>query len=90
MPKSEALSECEILEAVHKLVPRGLPERIRPDICQEMIVAILTGESSFTKLQADPARFTKQYLRDNSERYGVISLDSPDDEGKSFMERVGL
>lgn len=89
-PKSQEVKDCELLMAVHEVVPKGLPTQLRGDICQELIVNILCGDLKFANLQDNPQRYIKQLMKDHPGRYGPISLDSKDEDGRSVMEILGI
>lgn len=70
-------SDHDLILAVDRLVPKYLPSDVRSDICQDMIVAILTGETSFENLRDAPKRYIKERLQQAPSRYGHVSLDAP-------------
>lgn len=89
-PKSQAVSECELLTAVHAVVPKGLPSQLRADICQELIVQILSGDVSFADIQDDPRHYVGELLKQHPGRYGPISLDSADEDGNTVAQILGM
>jgi hypothetical protein len=73
-----SIEECDILQAANSFVPKNLPEDIRGDICQDVCVAILTGDLLLANLSAVSIRpFITKFYRENKEKYGTLSLDSP-------------
>lgn len=78
------------LLAVNSLVPRGLPDHMRADICQEIMLAIWTKEVSLDELRSDRAlvnRFVKGFRRANLEGGGwALSLDVPMKDGRSWYD----
>lgn len=72
-----------ILAAVHSAVPKYLAEDIRADVCQDLIVSILTGEVSLDNL----SEIVPQHLKAHRDMYGdrwanvkgakLISLNAP-------------
>lgn len=73
----EPTSDHDLLLTVEKLVPRGIPSDIRADICQDMLVSILTGEITLANLQDATPRYVKQIYQDMPSKYGHLSLDAP-------------
>lgn len=67
----------EIVLAVNEAIPRWIPEQLRADICQDMIVAIISGELDLSDLNAKASSYIKKMYRVYPTRYGAISLDSP-------------
>lgn len=67
----------KLVMAVNAVVPSTLPEDLRADICQDIIVALLTGELTRERL-ADSARpFVKEAMKARPIKYGHLSLDAP-------------
>lgn len=67
---------------VDQLVPKGIPEQWRQDMCQDLFVAILTGELKPEHLSEDGARhYIKKVWREHPYKYGPLSLQSPAHEG---------
>jgi len=62
---------------INSLVPRGLPEWIRADICQDMMVALLSGEIERDKLAASVTPYLRNVLKMHPIKYGLLSLDAP-------------
>lgn len=75
------------LMAINALVPGGMPEHMRADICQEIMVAIMEGRTSIEDLKArkdNRQYFIKKFWRDNYEDGGMaISFNGVDDEWNS-------
>lgn len=67
--------EHEMLMAVDKIVPRGLPNDVRSDVCQDMIVAILSGDATLENLKGDTGKYLKQFWQMFPSKYGPLSLD---------------
>lgn len=88
--KSTEVQDCELLMAVHEVVPRGLPTQLRGDICQDLIVQILSGDTSFANIQDNPGKYIHALMKEHAGRYGTISLDSKDEDGRSVMEILGV
>jgi len=56
-------SANELVALVHAAVPRGLPEQIRADVCQDLIVDLLAGDLSKEALMGSPRKYVGQKLR---------------------------
>lgn len=71
------------LEQVNAFVPRGLPEYLRSDICQELCLAILAGECT-------PDNMGEVYRRAVRETYGnwAVSLDWRREDGYAIADRA--
>ncbi len=75
--KGPVLDDHALLVAVDKLVPKGYNDDTRADICQDMIVAILTGETTLENMAADKAKYVKGFFKQFPSKYGPLSLDAP-------------
>lgn len=74
---AQPTEDHEFLLAVEALVPKSLPKHIRGDICQDMIVAILTGDATLENIRDAVPRYIKWFLKKEPSRYGDLSLDTP-------------
>lgn len=85
----EPLEEHTLLMAVHDIVPEGLPEQIRRDVCQDIIVSILSGETQLENLRGDIKPFISKVFKEHSWKYGPISMNAPLswDEGGWSLEK---
>jgi hypothetical protein len=88
--KGEPTSDHELILAVDQLVPKGLLNDVRADVCQDMIVAILTGEVTFGNLRDGLPKYLRQFMRNAPSKYGHLSLDAPAGEGRTLAEAIGL
>ena len=68
-------TEHELILAVDAAVPKGLPNAVRCDVCQDMLVAILSGETTLDNLRGETGRYLRQFWKMFPEKYGHISLD---------------
>ncbi len=64
----------DILEAINALVPHTLPEHIRADVCQEMIVDVFTGALALERAATEARRYINRAYGDS---YRFVSLDAP-------------
>jgi hypothetical protein len=77
----------DLMVAVNNAVPKGLPDHIRADICQDLIVAILSGEMDKSELQGEVKGYTRKVLQMHPLKYGDLSLDAPiGDTGMTLMD----
>ena len=74
---SRVSEEHELLLAVDALVPKALPKWSRADICQDLLVAVLTGEATLENVRDDVLRYVKWFLSKEPSKYGPLSLDAP-------------
>lgn len=78
------------LLAVNALVPRGLPDFMRADVCQEIMLALLDGSVTLDELRSDQRlvrSFVSRSRRENEEMGGyALSLDAPMRDGRSWYE----
>lgn len=75
---------------VNSLVPRSMPDELRADVCQEIMLAIWEGRITIDELQSNPKAlrsFTAQARTNNFECGGyAISLDVPMRDGRSWYD----
>lgn len=74
---STPTKDHELLLAVERLVPKAIPSDVRADICQDILVAILTGEQSLENIKDATPQFVKRLYREMPSRYGHLSLETP-------------
>jgi hypothetical protein len=64
--------------AVNSIVPQSLPDFIRADICQDIVVSVLAGEIALADISPGGAKqFISKVLKDHPIKYGPLSLDAP-------------
>lgn len=73
-------TEQELLQSVHALVPLTVPEAIRQDLCQDLIVMALEG-TPLEALAANLPIYISRAFKDAHWKYGDLSLDAPVREG---------
>ena len=80
------------LLAVNALVPKTIPDEMRGDICQEILLDIYQGKVNLATLQGANGKqlireFLSRWRKANLERggYGIMSFDPRDDE-RSYDE----
>lgn len=84
-PKKEGF---DLVSKVNKAVPRGLPEEIRADICQDIICAILSGQMTEADLQGSVKDFVAQGRKMFVNKWDFLSLDAevPGLEGVTYLD----
>lgn len=69
-------ADIALMQHIHSVLPRGLPHDIRDDLCQDLLVAVLSGETSVSNLPEmmnKYARLAKSFL---PERGKMRSIDA--------------
>ena len=81
-----------MLCAVDAIVPKYLPNQTRADMCQDMIVAILSGDVTLDNLKDGLPKYLKQFLKGAPSKYGHLSLDQPVGYGdtRTLGQTLGL
>jgi hypothetical protein len=84
---SKARNEHADLLAVNSIIPSGIPENMRADMCQEIMLALLEGRTTLEALKAKKANsayFIKKFYHDNYEAGGhAISFQDTDEDWDS-------
>lgn len=66
--------------AINNLIPKSVPDHMRSDMCQEIMLAILEGRTTLQRLQErsrSPQYFIKKFYKDNFEQGGfAISFNT--------------
>lgn len=68
--------ERQLLLAVHDAVPKRLPDHIRADVCQDLIVAVLSGDISQDDLRDSSSWYVGKVIKQHPFKYGHLSLDA--------------
>lgn len=81
---------ADLVMAVNKAVPRGLPEELRADICQDLICAVLAGEIAVENIGGSVKEFIAAGRKLFTNKWQFLSLDAPMPgmDGKTFMETI--
>lgn len=87
---SKVRGEHADLLAVNSIVPRGLPDHLRGDVCQEIMLSLWMKETSIEELRRDKGlvnKFIRTSRKDNYEGGGyALSLDVPMRDGRSWYD----
>lgn len=73
----EPTKEYELLEWAHHLVPKTLPDYWRQDVCQELIMSLLSGDITKENAESKVQKYIKKTFKDYPTLYGPLSLDAP-------------
>ncbi len=80
----KARPEHADLLAINAIIPAAIPDHMRADMCQEIMIAILEGRTSIDTLRAREGTATyyiKKFYRDNYENGGrAISFQDTDED----------
>lgn len=75
------------LLAINAIIPKGIPDNMRADMCQEIMLAILEGRTTIEMLKAKNGSATyyiKKFYHDNYEAGGhAISFNATDEDWNS-------
>lgn len=84
--------EHDFLMAVDSLVPKYLPNATRADVCQDMIVAILSGDVTLDNLKDGLPKYLKMFMKGAPSKYGHLSLDGPagGNDTRTLGQALGL
>lgn len=78
------------LLTVNALIPRGLPDHVRADVCQEIMLALWEKKVELSELKKAPSlvrSFIKSFNATNHEMNGyAMSLDMPMHDGRSWYD----
>lgn len=90
--RGQATEDHELIIAVDALVPKVFMNDVRADVCQDMLVAILSGEVTLDNLKDGLPKYLKQFLKGAPSKYGHLSLDGPAgvNDTRTLGEALGL
>jgi hypothetical protein len=69
--------EHAMLMTIHEAVPKGIAAEIRGDLCQDLIVAVLSGDMKLENVRDEWSGYLKSCRKRYQERWGTLSLDYP-------------
>lgn len=78
----------DVVTAINRAVGRGMPDDVRADICQDLILGVLEGKFSVEDIKDNPRKYVSS-VRDMSPwKYEWVSLDAPmyGDEGRTLAD----
>lgn len=79
-----------LLKYVNDLVPRNLPEHVRSDVCQDVLVDIVSGELTRDGVKSRLPEYVRRAYKFMPSKFGPLSLDGfiYGDEGVTLGERL--
>ena len=77
-----------MLSLVSKAIPQNLPEQVRADVGQDIIVGLLSGAFTEAQLTAQVHHYVRNHYSRMEWRFDTVSLDSPvpGTDGVSYSE----
>ena len=72
----QAPTEHDMLHAIDRAT-RGIPEQWRQDVCQDLVVAVLSGETTLENLRDAIPKHVSGVFKMHPIKYGHASLDAP-------------
>lgn len=82
--------DCDLLKIVNDAVPRSVPEVVRADVCQDLILNVLAGEIPIAELGDNLESAIKRAWTDLRGRWGTRSLSDPAGDRRTFGEAIGV
>lgn len=68
---------ADLVTTINSLVPRTMDEQYRADFCQELVLAVLSGEVALENLRLVLPQYLKEFKKHLPSKYTQISLDAP-------------
>ena len=79
----------DLVLLVHGAVPRGLPDQLRGDVCQEIIAGILAGDLTEADIPNQLRRYIRKVRVEQEADFAAVSLDAPRRDGRSWHDVLG-
>lgn len=76
-PAAARSDGADLIMRVNNVLPRQLPEQVRAEVAQDIIVGVLAGEISEAALAAEVLRYVREHYRRMEWRFDTFSLDQP-------------
>lgn len=73
----------DMMMLVNQAVPKFLPEHIRADICQDLIVGLLSGDISADEVKGSVKTYSRKVFEMHPLKYGHLSLDATFGDGNN-------
>lgn len=83
----------DLVLAINDAVPASWPEWLRADVCQDLVVAVLSGELKQDELHAENVKeFSRAVFKMHPIKYGPLSLDAviAADDGRTVADVMKL
>lgn len=82
-------ADNQLLITVNRFLPRTLPEQVRADVGQELLLAVLSGELSEADIPLHVPFFTRRIWGQQQSRFKELSLESTIGEsGRRLEDRL--
>lgn len=80
-----------LVSRVHAMVPKGIPHEIRGDLCQDLLVAVLSGDLTIENVPDAVAKHLRQARKFLPASSRILSLDAPlfGDTDRTMHDTVG-
>lgn len=91
MPEKKAIDGAALVLAVNAAVPKTLPEQVRADVCQDLIVGVLSGDITESELKPHIQAYIRKHFNTVEPKLFDISFDEPNKNGDGegyFADRV--
>lgn len=89
-PKQEARGltiEHQLLVDIHRLIPRSINPEIRDDLCQDLLVAVLSGETTVANIPDVLPAYRKKAAK-MLPHWGQVSWEATQDDRRSFADYI--
>lgn len=70
-------AEAKMLLDIHALIPKGIPHDIKGDLCQDLVVAVLSGETTVENIPEVIAKYAREARKFLPDRWKHVSIDEP-------------
>lgn len=80
----------DLMMKVNSLLPRGMPEQVRADVAQDMILGVLSGELTEADLANSMKKYVTRYYKGYDNRFACLSFDQevPGTDGQRWDDRI--
>jgi hypothetical protein len=91
IPKNSRSVDVALMQHIHTIVPKGLPSDLKGDLCQDLLVAVLSGETSISNLPEMMNKYARTARKMMPDRWKTISLDAalPGGDDHTMMDHIG-
>ena len=73
----EKTPQTDLLIKVNNALPNGLPEQVRSDVAQDIILGVLSGEITESALAIDVQKYIRAHYKKMEWRFDTLSLNAP-------------
>lgn len=84
-------ADAALMQHIHRIVPAGLSAEMRGDLCQDLLVAVLSGETSVANLPEMMNRYARVARKMLPDLWKTVSLDAVihGTDGLTMMDDLG-